>query len=175
MLDPEIFIRKVKKTELFTLQKIGKITFVETFGAANSAEDMETFLQDSFSTSRMEIQLNNPDSQFYFVEFNKTIVGYLKINKDNAQTERKLDKALEIERIYVLKEYHGKKIGKLLMEKALKIAKLENYERVWLGVWERNLKAISFYKKFGFTKFDTHLFMVGNDAQTDILMKLELN
>ncbi len=82
---------------------------------------------------------------------------------------------LEIERIYVLKEYHGKKVGQLLYENAIKIAKSKNAEYVWLGVWEKNPRAIRFYEKNGFVAFDKHIFKLGNDKQTDIMMKLKIN
>lgn len=85
------------------------------------------------------------------------------------------DKALEIERIYVLSEYHGKRIGQLLYEKAMQIAKQSNADYIWLGVWEENPRAISFYKKNGFVEFDKHIFKLGDDEQTDIMMKLQLN
>jgi ribosomal protein S18 acetylase RimI-like enzyme len=78
---------------------------------------------------------------------------------------------MEIERIYVLKEYHGHKIGQLLFEKAISIAKSMEKKYVWLGVWEKNERAIAFYTKNGFTVVDHHLFKLGDDVQTDYLMK----
>jgi diamine N-acetyltransferase len=74
----------------------------------------------------------------------------------------------------VLKEFHGKNVGKLLYEKALHIARQKNAGYVWLGVWEENHRAIRFYKKNGFKEFDKHIFRLGNDNQTDIMMKLNL-
>ena len=103
------------------------------------------------------------------------MVGYLKINFGQSQTELKDDKAFEIERIYVLKEYHGKNVGQLLYEKAIEIAKQKNKDYLWLGVWEENPRAINFYKKNGLVEFDKHIFKLGNDEQTDIMMKLQLN
>jgi ribosomal protein S18 acetylase RimI-like enzyme len=84
------------------------------------------------------------------------------------------DKALEIERIYVLKDFYGKKVGQLLYEKAIELAKQVKSDYVWLGVWEENQRAISFYKKNGFEEFDKHIFKLGNDEQTDIMMKLQI-
>ncbi|HAN77391.1 MAG TPA: GNAT family N-acetyltransferase, partial [Bacteroidales bacterium] len=90
-----------------------------------------------------------------------------------AQTEP-YNHAIEIERIYILKEFHGKQIGQLLYDKAIEIGQQQNADFVWLGVWEKNLRAIAFYKKNGFEEFDKHFFRLGNDLQTDILMKLSL-
>jgi ribosomal protein S18 acetylase RimI-like enzyme len=101
-------------------------------------------------------------------------VGYLKINFGASQTELKDNEALEIERIYVLQAFHGKKLGQALYEKAISIAKEMKVKYVWLGVWEQNHRALQFYKKNGFVPFDTHIFKLGNDEQTDIMMKLAL-
>ena len=86
----------------------------------------------------------------------------------------RLDEALDDRRQIVLKEFHGKKVGQLLYEKAMQIARQKNADYVWLGVWEENPRAINFYKKNGFVEFDKHIFKLGNDEQTDIMMKLQL-
>ncbi|WP_139145003.1 MULTISPECIES: GNAT family N-acetyltransferase [Sphingobacterium] len=70
-----------------------------------------------------------------------------------------------------LQDYHGKKVGQILYEKALEIALKKKSIYVWLGVWEENPRAIKFYKKNGFVEFDKHTFVLGEDEQTDILMK----
>ena len=98
----------------------------------------------------------------------------MKLNFGDSQTELKDNKALEIERIYVSKEFHGKSIGQLLYDKVIEVAKQKNADYVWLGVWEDNPRAISFYKKNGFVEFDKHIFKLGNDEQIDIMMKLNL-
>ena len=82
---------------------------------------------------------------------------------------------MEIERIYVLDEFHGKKVGLTLYNRALEIAQQRNIDYIWLGVWENNFKALNFYRKQGFIEFDQHIFKLGNDEQTDLLMKLSLN
>ena len=106
---------------------------------------------------------------------NEMVIGYLKINTGDAQTEIQDSQTLEIERIYVLKEFHGKKVGQLLYEKAIQIATGLKVNYIWLGVWEQNLRALQFYKKNGFLAFDKHMFKLGNDEQIDIMMKLTLN
>ena len=84
------------------------------------------------------------------------------------------ENAMEIERIYVLSSFHGKKVGQFLYEHAIQIARDKNVRFVWLGVWEENPRAIQFYKKNGFVEFDKHIFKLGDDLQTDIMMKLVL-
>jgi len=169
-----IDIKKASINDVNQLQKIARQTFFETFSAANSIDNMKRYLEEGFSLEKLTSELNNKSSEFYFATFDNKVIGYLKLNFGQSQTELKDDKALEIERIYVLKEFHGKNVGQLLYEKAMQIAKQENADYVWLGVWEENPRAITFYKKNGFVEFDKHIFHLGDDEQTDIMMKLQL-
>ena len=169
-----IDIVSVTLNDIDQLQKIGRQTFFETFSAGNTEENMNKYLKEGFSIEKLTAELNNKNAEFYFAELDNNIVGYLKLNFGPSQTELKDDKALEIERIYVLKEFHGKKVGQILYEKAIQIARQANADYVWLGVWEENPRAIHFYKKNGFVEFDRHIFKLGNDEQTDIMMRLQL-
>lgn len=135
---------------------------------------MQKYLDERFSIEKLTAELNDKNAIFYFAQLENKIVGYLKINFGDSQTELKDDKSLEIERIYVLKEFQGKKIGQILYDKAIEIAKQKDADYIWLGVWEENPRAIKFYKKNGFVEFDKHIFKLGNDEQTDIMMKLKL-
>ncbi|MDN3675810.1 GNAT family N-acetyltransferase [Flavobacterium paronense] len=170
-----IEISKVTLSDIDQLQKIGRQTFQETFSEANSEENMQNYLQEGFSIEKLTTELNDENSEFYFATLDKVIIGYLKLNFGESQTELKDSKALEIERIYVLKEFFGKSVGQLLYDKAIQIARHKEAEYVWLGVWEENPRAISFYKKNGFIEFDKHIFKLGDDEQTDIMMKLKLS
>lgn len=170
----EVIIRKGFQCDLLRLQRIGRQTFSETFADANTEENMQKYLDEGFSIEKLTEELSNHDSQFYFAELNDKTIGYLKLNIGSSQTELKDNKAIEIERIYVLKEFQGKKVGQLLYDKVIQIAMNANVEYVWLGVWEENPRAINFYKRNGFIEFDKHIFRLGDDIQTDLLMKLEL-
>ena len=169
-----INIVSVTLNDLDQLQQIGRQTFFETFSAENTEEDINKYLKEGFSIEKLANELNDKNAEFYFAELDSKIIGYLKLNSGPSQTELKDDKALEIERIYVLKEFHGNKVGQLLYEKAIEIARQTNADYVWLGVWEKNPRAINFYKKNGFVEFDKHIFKLGNDEQTDIMMRLQL-
>lgn len=169
-----IYTKRVTLNEIDQLQKICRQTFSETFSEGNTEEDMTKYLEENFSLERLTAELNNKNSEFYFAVCDNNIIGYLKLNFGESQTELKDDKALEIERIYVLRDFHGKNVGQLLYGKAIQIARQKNAGYVWLGVWEKNPRAINFYKKNGFVEFDKHIFKLGNDVQTDIMMKLQL-
>lgn len=174
MID-KIKIEQINHSHIEALQQIGRQTFEETFAESNTAENMAKYLEEAYSYEKLNAELNDPNSIFYFAMMGQDVIGYLKLNVGASQTEVKDNNALEIERIYVLKSFQGKKVGQMLFEKAIQIAKEQNAEFVWLGVWEENKKAIQFYTKNGFVEFDQHVFVLGNEAQTDIMMKLELS
>nr|WP_315176264.1 GNAT family N-acetyltransferase [uncultured Flavobacterium sp.] len=169
-----IITRRITLDDLEKLQNIGRKTFEETFSESNSEENMRNYLEEGFSKEKLTAELKNKDSEFYFATLKDEVIGYLKVNFGESQTELKDSKALEIERIYVSKEFHGKSVGQILYDKAIEIAKQKGSEYVWLGVWEENPRAISFYKKNGFVEFDKHIFRLGDDEQTDIMMKMKL-
>jgi ribosomal protein S18 acetylase RimI-like enzyme len=169
-----IIISRLGINDVEKLQVISRSTFAQTFYEHNNAEDMKAYLDTSFAIDKLIAEISNPNSEFYFAIENEIIVGYLKVNTGTAQTENKDASAFEIERIYVDQAYLGKKIGQLLFEKAIDLAKVKKASYVWLGVWEENHRALAFYKKNGFIPFDKHIFRLGNDEQTDIMMKLEL-
>ena len=157
--------------DVSTLRGIARDTFTETFSEANKAEDMDHYLAKNFSEDQLTRELSNPNSFFYAAEVNGHIVGYLKLNTAHAQTEPQAADALEIERIYVLGSYHGNGVGQALYHHAMSVAEDRKASYVWLGVWEHNHRALRFYEKNGFTAFGTHIFQLGNDQQTDILMQ----
>jgi ribosomal protein S18 acetylase RimI-like enzyme len=168
------YIKQIGIKEIAQLQAIGRQTFAETFAESNSAENMTKYLEEAYAYEKLSSELNDPNSLFYLASFQDEIIGYLKLNFGTAQTEIKDNKALEIERIYVAKAFHGQKFGQLLYNKAIEVAKEKKVNYIWLGVWEENHRAIRFYTKYGFKAFDKHVFILGADAQTDIMMKLEL-
>jgi ribosomal protein S18 acetylase RimI-like enzyme len=169
-----IEIKRVTLNDIKGLQDIGRKTFYETFSQGNDQENMKQYLEEGFSEAKLTAELNNENSEFYFASLDDKIIGYLKLNFGNSQTELQDSSSLEIERIYVLSEFHGKKAGQVLYEKAIQVAEEKNVNYVWLGVWEENPRAIRFYQKNGFVEFDKHIFKLGDDEQTDIMMKKKL-
>jgi ribosomal protein S18 acetylase RimI-like enzyme len=169
-----IEIRKATVSDLETIQKISIQTFIETFASVNTPENIANYIKESLNTEQLTAELNNANSQFYIAYSDTEVVGYLKINFGDAQTETINENTLEVQRIYVLQNFHGKNIGQLLLEEVKKIAKTTDVEYIWLGVWEENHRALRFYTKNGFVVFDKHVFIMGNDEQTDLLMQLQI-
>jgi ribosomal protein S18 acetylase RimI-like enzyme len=167
-----IELRKAELTDIRQLQEISRQTFVETFAAVNTEENMLKYLEEAFSTEKLTAELNDPNSEFLFAMRNDEVAGYLKINYGASQTDVKDDQSLEIERIYVLEKFKGNGIGKRLYTLATEIALGKNLEYIWLGVWEENHNAIRFYRKLGIVEFGNHAFLLGDDEQTDIMMRI---
>jgi len=169
-----ITIQRVQISEADTLLAFSKKTFYEFFEHLNEPANMEAYSSIAFTPQRMLSELSHPNSNFYFAMLDGEVAGYLKLNYADAQTEFKDANALEVERIYVSGEHHGKRIGKQLMDFAINIARSKQFEYIWLGVWEHNDNALGFYKRYGFQVFSSHPFLLGEDLQTDLLMRKSL-
>lgn len=165
---------KVTANDVATLQQLSIKTFIATYAQYNTEENMQYYIETEFSTEKLLADINNPYSAFYLVIDDKDAVGYIKVNYAPSQTDLNDPKSLELERIYVLTEHQGKKIGQFLLEAARNIAIESNLDYLWLGVWDKNTNAQKFYAKNGFTVFGNHTFMLGDDKQQDILLKLPL-
>jgi len=165
----EEHIRRANIEDAQTLSDLSKVTFFDTFKDTCTAEDMQSFISEYFNIELIKKELLNPDD-FYFISFIDGIpAGYLRLKEDSSDVEIiAKHKAIELKRIYVLKEYHSQKVGAALMNFALNFAAAKNYEMIWLGVWEHNERAKIFYKKFGFEETGAkHPFPIGSTPQTD--------
>ena len=129
------------------LQEISVETFNETFKDQNTPEQIIAYLERAFDLNQLEKELANRSSQFFFVYFNHEVAGYLKVNTDDAQSEKMGDDSLEIERIYIKKKFQKHGLGKQLLNKAIESAIELKKRKIWLGVWEENENAIAFYQK----------------------------
>lgn len=165
-----ITMKKCSFEDLHILQEIGYETFNDTFKELNTEENMKTYLERAFNLQQIEKEMTNVFSSFFFIYFNNELAGYLKLNVNEAQTEKMDDEYLEIERIYIRKEFQGKGLGVHLINKAIEIAKEQNKKKIWLGVWEKNRGAIAFYKKMKFIQTGTHSFFMGDEEQIDYVM-----
>ena len=171
----KLTIRRVKIEELGKLLEISRDTFMATYQAHNSAENMQHYLTKHFNKGRLEKELTNSKIHFYFAEWNEEIIGYARINQGDAQTELRFQNSLEIERIYILASYQGQGFGRSLLNKIIEVAKETTLTKIWLAVWDQNKKAISFYERNGFYKAGMIKFMLGNDPQNDHIMKFNLS
>ena len=166
----EINIRRVTIADVAALAVIARQTFYDTFTGTCTDEDMQSFLDQYYNEEQLGNELTDTETFCFFAEAGGTPVAYLHFKEDykNFPTIKKW-RALELKRIYVLKEFHGKGIAQKLMDHYLSFAAEKKYEAVWLGVWEHNIRAQKFYEKFGFVNSGyTHDFPIGNTPQTDV-------
>ncbi len=170
----EITYKHCEINDLDLLVEISITTFKDTFGSQNTESDMSNYLAQSFNIDQLRSELQTPSMLFYFAYVQEQLIGYFKVNFAPSQSDINDACSLELERIYILKAFQGKKYGKALLDKVISIAQSNNKQYLWLGVWEKNERAIRVYEKKGFIQFDKHDFLLGKDLQTDILMKLML-
>lgn len=160
--------------DLERLIKISRITFSNAFKADNNPKDFKIYLNKAFSKEALLKELKDENSAFYFVFLKNDLAGYFKVNEFGAQSDIKDNDGFELERIYILESYQRKQIGLKVLSKVYALAKQKSKTYIWLGVWEKNQKAILWYKRNNFKKFGTHPFFIGADEQTDWLMQKEL-
>ncbi len=169
-----IEINKCVTKDLALLREVSQQTFVNTYAHLNDPVHFKEYLKHAFTLEQVKKELSNPNSEFYFLIENKKIIGYFKVNTGSAQSEGDDPVALEVERIYLVREAQGKGLGKRMLAFAEQLAKKRNKKYIWLGVWDQNPDAIAFYQRMGYSKFGEHIFTIGKDHQSDWMMKKEL-
>jgi diamine N-acetyltransferase len=168
-------IRKAEQRDLADLLRLAISVFKTTFEAANNPDDFKAYMDEAFTERKMESEFREVGSQF-FVAFEKDkLVAYARLRENPEVNDLLGSKNLELQRLYVDIPWQGKGIANQLMNDCEDFAKQIGKEWIWLGVWEHNPKAQRFYKKLGYEKFSEHRFMVGNDPQTDWLMRKRLD
>lgn len=167
-------LRTATKEDAELIADISQQTFRDTFAADNTKEDMDKFLCEQFTKGRLMLEVGTPENNFLLAYVDNSLAGYVKLRDAKAPVELKNVPSLEIARLYVLKDYLSKGIGAALMKASIEAAEAKQKKVVWLGVWEKNERAIAFYTRWGFQKFGEWDFLLGNDLQRDWLMKKEL-
>ncbi len=164
-------IVRVTPASLQPLVDLSRKTFLEKFYADNTPENMQEFMDRVYDPGQLKKELADPLSEFYFIFFNGALAGYLKINQGAAQSDIKDDSSLEIERLYIDAEFQGKGLGAMFLKRSEQRAEELKLDFLWLGVWEKNPGAIRFYKRHGYVQFGSHPVSVGDEMQTDFLMR----
>lgn len=165
----EITIRRILLQDAPVLAKIARQTFYDTFTGTCTEEDMQLYLEQYYNLPQVQAELSDERDMFFFAEVNGEPVGYIRFMEDySSWAEVKKWKSLELKRLYVIKEFHGKKIAQQLMDFYQDYAIKHQYKCLWLGVWEHNMRAQKFYGKYGFADSGhRHDFPIGNTPQTD--------
>jgi ribosomal protein S18 acetylase RimI-like enzyme len=167
-------IQKCVLDDLPVLCELSRATYDDTFRHLNTPETMTAYLDAAFAPEKIKAELLSEGSAFYFLYAEDALAGYLKLNIGKAQTDIHDLQSLEVERIYVRREFQGLGLGRILLEKAAAEAKSLGKSYLWLGVWEKNENAIAFYKKHGFHIIGNHGFIMGDEVQNDFVMRKDL-
>ena len=174
MTDGNIIVKIADKTDAALIAEISQQTFYDSFAMFNTKENMDKFMDEQFTKETLMAEVGAPGNIFLLAYLAGEALGYACMRKSKNPLELGDVSAIEMARIYAVQKAIGKGIGRILMERCIEIAKEKNEKLIWLGVWEHNPRAIAFYSKCGFEKFGEHPFMLGDDRQTDWLMKKNL-
>lgn len=166
-----LVIRHATKKDAELIADISRQTFYDTFAPDNTKEDMDVFLNEQFTKGKLMLEVGAAENIFLLAYEGDEVAGYAKLRESRTPELLKRFRTMEIARFYALKSMIGKGVGKTLMQACMEIAKEQNKEVVWLGVWEKNQRAIDFYTRWGFQKFGETRFLLGTDIQTDWLMR----
>lgn len=169
-----IKIEQIGLEALDTLQALSVKTYFDTFDGTTSDEDMDAYLASALNHEVLRAELEDPKAWFYFIYYGEQLAGYLKLNTEEAQSEEMPHDWMELQRIYIDREFKGHGLGSTLVEHALSFGREKGLSEIWLGVWEHNYPAQKFYYKFGFERFSEHSFWMGEDEQCDWLLKRRL-
>ena len=164
-------ILKSELSDLPELLDTAQKAFVQAFTANNKPENVKAYLNEAFTLDQFRKEYQTQGSTFFKLVSGTQLIGYTKVNLTPAQTDVHDPESLEIARLYLLDEYIGLGLGKMLLKQAIDFAKQNQKKYIWLGVWEHNPRAISFYERNGFEKFSSHPFPFGDEIQTDWLMR----
>jgi ribosomal protein S18 acetylase RimI-like enzyme len=168
---PDVTIRRANTDDAGLLAELGARTFNETFAADNSPEDMAAYIASSFNFARQSAELTDPDSAFFIAEAGGVASGYAMLRAGEPEEGVEGAEPVELVRLYVSREWHGRGVGEALMRACVDEARQAGHKTIWLGVWERNWRAQAFYRKWNFRAVGEHVFQLGSDPQTDILME----
>ena len=163
-------IRRAQAADAKQLSIVAEATFRQTFAAHNTPEDMDLFCASAYGEAIQAREIGDPSMVTLLAEAGHRLAGFAQLRWGRTPACVQATAAGEIQRLYVLGDFHGKGIAHTLMDACLQAMASRGSDVAWLGVWERNPKAIAFYRKFGFVEVGEHVFRVGNDPQRDILL-----
>ena len=171
MLSPDDrSIRPATPADAAAVADLAARTFHDTFVADNKAEDMAAHLKKNYGTAIQAAEIADPSMVTLVMEHEGRLVAYAQLRSGAAPPCVSGERPIEIWRFYVDKALIGRGIARILMDRTMQEIAARGADVVWLGVWERNLRAQAFYRKCGFAQVGTQFYDVGTDRQTDHVM-----
>lgn len=169
-----IEVREAKFSDISAMREVAIQSYVDTFTDFNTPENMSAFLAAAYSQHTLEQEFYEQGSVLYLACEGKRIAGFLRLRKSPEAEDKLGTNTIELQRLYIHKDFQNQKVGKMLMQRSIEYAVEKKFEWIWLGVWERNFNAQRFYIRWGFEKFGEHIFQMGDDPQIDWLLKKRL-
>lgn len=163
-------VRKAVEADAAALAELAARTFSDAFGAQNTPQDLALHLARSYGPELQRAELVNPDVTTFLAESNGQPIGFAQVRVGSAPACVTTTMPVELMRFYVARDWHGRGVAQQLMQAAVTEAERRGGTAFWLGVWEKNPRAIAFYRKSGFADAGSHLFVVGNDPQNDRIL-----
>jgi len=167
-------IRHAGPADASWLAALAERTFRETYSAHNTPADMESYVAAHFGPERQASELNDPIMTTLVAEVQGQPAGYVQLGRGPAPAGISGAGPMEVVRFYVDSPWHGHGVAQRLMDAALDAARQAGASTLWLGVWERNQRAIAFYRKCGFREAGTQEFVLGSDRQRDLVLERPL-
>jgi len=167
----EIDIKRAQPVDALILSQLARKTFTDTFAKDNRPEDMEIYVKKTFSEEIQRFEILDPLRRIYLAWQGANAIGYYHVLSGSIDPSVQGDHPIELLRLYVDTDFIGKGLGAMLLQHSMDTAKEEGFKTMWLGVWEHNPRARKFYEQFQFKKVGSHIFYLGNDPQTDLIME----
>jgi GNAT superfamily N-acetyltransferase len=170
----DITIQRGMPADARQLADLAASTFQETFAGENRPEDMALYMSMSYGVSQQQAELADPGITTLLAKVDGQLAGYAQLRAHAAPDCVTGSTPLELWRFYVAAPWHGRGVARALMKGVELEARACEAQTLWLGVWERNERAKSFYRKCGFADVGSQVFVLGTDAQTDRIMARSL-
>jgi ribosomal protein S18 acetylase RimI-like enzyme len=169
-----MIIRAASESDVKKISFLGARTFADTYAEENKSENTKKYIECNFSEEKILQDFNLGSVIYLLGEINGETIGYIKLNQGHTEPSVFAKNPIELEKIYLHKNFHGQGFGKQLMDEAIRLAQSFGHDKLWLGVWENNTKAIQFYKSYGFVLTGEHVFMYGDEAHNDYIFEFHL-
>ncbi len=163
-------IRLAQPQDATALSKLARHTFVESFAQFNTPENMDQYLRENFSPTRQRSEIENPQRKIAIVWHAEEAIGFYHLVRGETIQCVSGTRPIQLLKFYIDSKWHGKSVAKMLMDHCIEECRRENFSTLWLGVWEQNFRAQTFYRKYAFKEVGTFDFILGEDRQIDLVM-----
>lgn len=167
-------LRPARESDALALAEISERTFVETFAKDNRPEDIAEYVSNTFGFEKQLAEIQDSNRSITIAWEGSHPAGFYHLLDGPPDPTIQGPRPIELLRLYVASAWHGKGLGPMLMNRCIEEARVAGFKTLWLGVWEKNFRAQAFYRKFDFVPCGTHIFQLGKDAQTDLVLSRKI-